>query len=49
MKRFRSWLTAQLGRRLAFSHFLVIVLTMLVLQLILASLGGGHRAQHSAY
>ena len=38
MKRFRGWLTARLGRRLAFSHFLVIVLTMLVLQLILASL-----------
>ena len=38
MKRFRRWVTARLGRRLVSSHFLVVVLTMFVRQLILAML-----------
>ncbi|MCJ7660378.1 MAG: hypothetical protein MUO67_14620 [Anaerolineales bacterium] len=38
MKRFRRWLTTRLGRRLMVSHFLVVILTMFVLQFILAML-----------
>jgi signal transduction histidine kinase len=38
MKRLRGWITARLGRRLAASHLLAILLTMLVIQLALALL-----------
>ncbi len=38
MKRIRKWIVARLWRRLTFSHLIVILLIMIVLQLVLATM-----------